>query len=126
MKTTVTVQVREEILKGLLVTVVESGWSRSWFAFSGVERDSELNILNVRVTDIQGDTPKSWTVTPATMLRGLRRLGERMGVERTEEPWHLSPWGAGRHLTDAITENGDAITADIVLQMGVFGEVLYG
>lgn len=126
MKTTVMVQVREEILKDILVTAVESGWSSSWFAFTDVERDSELNVLKVRVTDIAEDKPRSFVVTPSVMLRGLRRLGERMGADSIKEPWHLTPGGAGRHLAAAITETGDAITADVVLQMALFGEVLYG
>lgn len=113
----ITIEIKPELLKDLLVTAVEGG-SNYWAAFTDVERDEELYVTKTRLSDREADTPRVFTVTPDTLAVGLQNLATRMS-KRGES-------AAGRHLTDALTENGDAITADVVLQMALFGEIVYG
>jgi hypothetical protein len=59
------------------------------------------------------------------LLTGLEHLANRIS-QKGKHDWSLKSSAAARHFCDAIREEGDAITADIVLQMALFGEVLYG
>lgn len=119
---TITMEIKHEVLAGLLVTAVEGG-SNYWAQFESIERDSELNILKVTVVD--RDESTSNVMTPSLMLAGLEHLANRIS-EEGKHSWSLKPSSAARHFCDAIQENGDASTADVVLQMALFGEVLYG
>lgn len=122
---TITFDIPADVVRGLLLTAVESNFGSGWFQFSDIERDSEGYILKARVTDIEADKPRTFTVTPLTMAIGLQNLGKRM-VKSGPHSWSLSGQSAARHFAAAISEDGDSITADVVLQMAVFGEVLYG
>lgn len=51
-----------------------------------------------------------WTVTFPSVQQGLRLMAEN----------------SGGHFGDFMSENGDAITADVFLQYITFGEVIYG
>jgi len=106
-----------ELLNALLVTAVEGG-SDYWATFGYAERDADLNYASVRVSEEEasGDTRITATVTPESLMDGVRKLA------------HLAmtaPWAA-RRLADLTTENWDAETADAVLQLAVLGDVVYG
>jgi hypothetical protein len=118
------IEVPDRVLKDLLVTAVESGSSAYWAGFTEVSRDGNLDILFVKVAD--EDNGATYDVTPQNIGEGLQRLATRMSQETLSESWMLKQDAASRHFTDAITENGDSTTADVVLQMACFGEVLYG
>ena len=84
-----------------------------------VRRDRDLNYTSAtcRAGEDINDAVKEGTVitvTPALMRTGLERLAA------ADFP------AAKRHFTDAISENGDAITADVVLQHAMLGELVFG
>tara|TARA_R110000824_G_scaffold215627_2_gene402162 strand:+ start:451 stop:825 length:375 start_codon:yes stop_codon:yes gene_type:complete len=106
-----------ELLNDLLVTAVEGG-SDYWATFGYAERDADRNYASVRVSEVEasGDTRITATVTPESLMGGVRKLA------------HLAmtaPWAA-RRLADLTTEDWDAETADAVLQLAVLGDVVYG
>lgn len=113
----VRIDVSEQLLRDLLVTAVEGG-SDYWAEFEDVQRDAELNILSVTVWEQEASSPDntriSATITPTSMALGLERLAQ------AKFPSALT------HFRNAITEEGDAETADVVLQMAVFGDLVYG
>lgn len=113
----VRIDVSEQLLKDLLVTAVEGG-SGYWADFLNVKRDTELNIIKCLVVEQERSTedepPRRVDVTPELLALGLERLAQ------ANFPSALT------HLKNAIDETGDAETADVVLQMTVFGSVVYG
>jgi hypothetical protein len=121
--TTILVEIKREILTDLLVSALNGG-SNYWMEVQGSSmQDGQLE---ANIEDFESDAPVRYRVNANTMSLGLQRLANRMMLERTKEEWHLSPANAARVFGAAISQSGDAHTADIVLQMGVLGEVLYG
>lgn len=114
---TVKWDVPEQLLRDLLVTAVEGG-SDYWAEYRRVMRDAELNILSVHVREQeasdQGGRHQHADITPASMALGLERLAQ------------ASFPAALTHLANALKEEGDAETADVVLQMAMFGKLIYG
>jgi hypothetical protein len=109
-----------QALRDLLCTAVEGG-SNYWARFESAERTPDLDYLSVVLTADPGDgTRKRYTVRAEDLVRGLEALGTQPAPFPT----------AASHLADAIGDpdnsTGDATTADVVLQMTVFGDVVYG
>jgi len=119
-----TVQVPEQVLLDLLSTAIEGG-STYWANFSAAVRSSDGEYLSVVVTEQDSHkegSPRIIRALAATdLIVGLERLA---AVAVNDE--HDMQRMAGQHLGDALSENGDASTADVVLQMALFGEVIYG
>ena len=106
----------------LLTTAVEGG-SNYWCRFSRLKRDKGLNCLSVRVAPDDGPVrcKDGTTYVPRVVEAAELKLGlERLGAQPAPFP------AAAQHLADVLGENDDAITADVVLQMTVFGEVVFG
>ena len=120
---TITLEVPHQTLLDLLVTAVEGG-SNYWASFRSIERDSDFNILKCTVVDGYGEDSKTYVATPSTILKGIQALCDRT-VRPGKHDWSLKPEGAQRHFTDALGDH-DATTADVVLQMGLLGELVYG
>ena len=120
----VILEVPHQTLLDHLVTAVEGG-SNYWASFRDVERDSDLNILKCTVVDRENDEVKSYVATPSTILKGIQALCDRT-VRPGNHDWSLKPEGAQRILGDVLSGEGDAGTSDVVLQMGLLGEVVYG
>lgn len=112
--------VSRQMLSDLMCTVVEAG-SGYWADFDMIERTPELDYLSFRLTERDSSDegePKQMIVDEKTMLIGLQRLAD--AATRNEFP------AAHSHFEDAIQEQGDAITADVVMQMAIFGRIIYG
>lgn len=106
------VTVRRQLLVDLLTTAVEGGINY-WAAFGVATDDEAGNYASVEWREV--DAPNRFgTTTPDDLLLGLQRLSE------STIPAYV------QHLADALTGNGDAGTADVVFQMAVFGDVIYG
>lgn len=106
--------VPRNLLVGLLVSAAEGG-SNYWATISVPPGQRSSNYDRIHVKDVEADKePFEGIVTADDMVRGLQHLA------MAKFP------AAGKHLGDALSQNGDAITADVVLQMAIFGEVLYG
>lgn len=119
------IPVKRQLLRDLLVTAIEGG-STYWASFSNATRNEALDYLKVRVTESEAsrtNTPRvNRYITPEELANGLEALAR---VCADEERLTQFP-AAGKHLGDALSETGDATTADVVLQMLIFGEVIYG
>lgn len=112
-----------QTLLDLLVTAVEGG-SNYWASIKSVERDADGNYLKVKVTELEKSRDDvnrvNRYVVPEDLAQGLQRLAERID---SNHPQHFET--AGTHFADALGDH-DALTADVVLQMAVFGEIIYG
>jgi len=63
----------------------------------------------IEITD--NDEEDRWNLNQRAIVRGLDLLGSV---------------AHGRHLADFLSENDDAETADVFLQLCLFGDVVYG
>lgn len=117
------IPVPREMLRDLLCTAVEGG-SNYWADFSAAVRTEGLDYLRVKVTEQEpsrDDTPRVNRYIDADDLAiGIQRLAKAAIADDGKFP------AAGKHLGDVLSENGDATTADVVLQMTIFGELIYG
>jgi hypothetical protein len=122
----INIVVPRQLLLDLICTAVEGG-SNYWAAFGDAERATDLDYLKVRVIEHEAHeegTPRvNRFITALEMANGLERLATK-AVEHAAGRNDFS--AAGKHLGDALSESGDATTADVVLQMAIFGEVIYG
>lgn len=105
--------VRRQRLRDLLCSAVEGG-SNYWAAFTDVTRTANLDYLEVRVTEHEGSgaVPTTRVVTADDLAVGLGRAA-------------MDPRLA-RHAAAFLGDDDDAETADVILQMTVFGDVVYG
>lgn len=115
------VEVSRQTLLDLMVTAIEGG-SNYWAAFSDAERDDDLNYLKIRVIEHEagrdGHPRVNRFITPLEMAHGLETLA-RAAINDEHGAY-------GKHLGQALSQSGDAITADVVLQFALFGELVYG
>lgn len=111
------VPITRQALRDLLCTAVEGG-SNYWAMFEDAERTESLDYLGVVVVEHEahskGVPALRRRITAEDLAQGLERLAAATFP------------AAKQHLADALSENGDATTADVVLQMAVFGDVIYG
>lgn len=118
----ISIRINKQLLLDLMVTAFEGGsnyWLNDVAQASDVVRDDDLNYLSATFTFREEVTPtvKEGTVlvvTPQSMRTGL----ERMAASDSR--------GVRRHLADALGQDGDATTADVVLQFAMFGELVFG
>lgn len=114
------IPIKRQLLRDLLSTAVESGTSY-WAQVSKLKRTPDLEYLSVRFHEVEaseGEKRKVMTIKAEDLVIGLQRLSQQIGNPKFS--------AAGQHLADALSENGDAITADVVVQMTMFGELVYG
>lgn len=121
---TVHIEVSLQTLRDLLCTAVEGG-STYWARFSVAEADrtEHLDYLRVKVTELEASRADvhriNRYVSAEDLAQGIRRLAEAAAKDDGSFP------AAAMHLARALSDH-DATTADVVLQMAVFGEVIYG
>lgn len=112
-------------LTSLLVSCCESGGSTYWAEFSKPRPSgSDYDVLYVKETDDgwqkgYGGSGKPWKgdVKAEDLLIGIKRLAENTDPNFT---------GAAAHLHAFLSENDDVETADVILQMTLFGKLIYG
>ena len=111
---TISVDVTEENLKDLVITAIEGGVTGVWAKIRNYNPNA--GTVEVFEPDDSKLKPSTWhKVSPATFARGLRLAAK---AKSDEGGWVFAEW-----LKDRI---GDAIIADVILQFGVMGEVVYG
>jgi len=114
-----TAQQKAQLLKDLLCTALEGGSNYWYLIVRSNRKDGEFyhdvpfredGVLEM--TDVQDDRNDDdcFPVTEAMLVEGLARMETK----------------AKRHYLDAVRGDWDAATADVFLQMSVFGEVVYG
>jgi hypothetical protein len=117
------IPVSRQTLRDLLCSAVEGG-SNYWAEFSDSERTDDLDYIRVRVVEITShdDRPRrNRYVTAEDLATGLERLAKVAADEQRSGKFPA----AGKHFADALGDH-DATTADVVLQMTVFGDLVYG
>ena len=112
--------ISQQALRDLLCTAVEGG-STYWAGFMRPMADPVSGECYVSVTvyaAMEGDFATR-VVTADGLMRGLQALV--VAAEDTE----TFP-AAAQHLADVLQGDADAGTADVVLQLTMFGEVMFG
>ena len=104
----IAIEVSEEQLKDLVITAIEGGITSGWAHRIDAYSPS-------KGTAIVDDGEKRRTVSVHSMARGLKLCA---AAKLDEGGWAFGAWARDRI--------GDAIIADVILQFGVFGEVIYG
>lgn len=126
----VDLKIDAEFLHDIFTTALEGGigyWSEcSAYHWSkgGPDHEADLDFFHAIIEETESgeDEPPTHRIDREVILRGLSRLftGEYRGL-------HSST--AGRIMEAAITGNSgrlDASDADCLVQVGLFGEVVYG
>lgn len=113
----------QQLLKDTLTTAVEGGIGY-WLAAGTVERDEEGNAIALRnCRDAEDSSSLFDDITLDTVKRGIDEL--RMHAELAAARYNKAVIEA---LADP--ENSgvfiDADVADVIVQVGLFGEVVYG
>lgn len=113
--------VDEQFLKDVLTTAVEGGIDY-WAACSNLTRSEDLSVVQVELTPAEEpDEFEKATVTIDTVALGIQRV--------LSYGFNVSP-GNVKHIMEAIhTDDAgciDAMDADVIIQAGVLGEIVYG
>lgn len=120
---TIKLSIPPQTLRDLLCTAVEGG-SNYWASFKSLECTEDGDYIRVRVLERASHTDgprRIVEVTAEDLAIGIERLGAAAADKGNTEGFPT----AGKHFADALDDH-DAMTADVVLQMTVFGEVVYG
>lgn len=113
-----TIEIDRQRIVDTLINALEGGadyWIKSYSIGSGeddIEKELQGVLNGERTMTIQEDdrNQDSYIVTVKDIEKGLQLLAEKY-------PWHLK---------NLIDENDDAETADVILQMATFQEIVYG
>jgi hypothetical protein len=127
MKIVVELDVPEDLCQDLLTTAVEGG--SNWLTCHRVERDEDLNVVRLhKPYDVEsgedfsevGITYNGADITKETIFLGIQRiLSGQVAVNSMQYQWLLSS------VVDPENCNWDADTADLVLQAGMFNEIVF-
>lgn len=128
----VPIEVDVQRLRDLLCSAIEGG-SNYWAFFRDALKttDADWSYQSVEVCEQEShkdDGPgMRLRVSAEDLANGLKRLGE-CALSGTMKGPHgpIRFPAAGQHLANFLGENDDAETADVVLQMTVFGTLIYG
>lgn len=110
---------KEQLYKDVLTNWVETG-SGLWAAQIMRRRDADLNVLECRVQDAEDEDEPIHTVTLDTIQTGFNRI-----MKGEVKALHES---CVKHITQRYRENDadlDADDCDIIVQAGLFNEIIY-
>lgn len=106
------VTVPEETLHGLMASAVWA--SRYWASIKVLKKFNGLPAKIEITEDYDGDGPG--------LVKEVEARDLALGLQRLTAATFPS---AMKHFADACAGEGDSLTADVVLQMTVFGEIRY-
>jgi hypothetical protein len=110
----INVEVPRQLLSDLLCSAVESSCgSGYWASFPSAKRDDDLNYLSVRVLEHEAHKDGALRVNRDVDLMSMRNGLERLAAKHPK-------------MYAQVLVDHDAPAADAVLQMAVFGEIVYG
>lgn len=117
MKVETVVEIEASVINDLIVTAVEGG-SNYWALITKKSANYLTSVgdeaIWVELMTDEGEYP--CRVGVAQIEEGIRRL---VGLTKGHE------W-ARRQMDNLLNENWDAETADVILQLAVLGDVVYG
>lgn len=108
----VNIEVPDQTIVDLFITACEGGsnyWCAKVTPTVKVESDPYVDMLQ-GFTATDRETGRVIKVSPEQIQMGLARMAEQYP----------------HHFQDMVNDNHDAVTADVLLQMCVFGELIYG
>ena len=126
----------KELLKSLFVTAIEGGidyWSR----VTAYKHSIEDWFATIETDDISSDDLILLRVDESTILKGIKLFDKELERDDVQD-WNEESEHAqmARYSAALISSNGavnlfddygyDVIGADCIVQMGLFGEVIYG
>ena len=130
---TQTVEIKSERIEDLLVTALEGG-SNHWLCLSSEELKNNAEKLKgetkayrqimlgatLSVFDVEEPDHKLGDLNAITIVSALQAManGEDLKGKKND---HLKT-----HFNNFVSENDDAETADVVVQIAVLGEIVYG
>lgn len=129
MKLTIELEVPEQVLKDILTTCVENG-SSYWLSASSIERDSDLNVLKI-IEPFDAEENAKFDpdffigrfayrdIDLITIEQGLRLLAQ--GALPGRDDLRTQIYAIPRNEHDF-----DASDCDIILQLGFFGQTVFG
>jgi len=93
-------------IEDLLITAFEGGinyWAQ-------IYKTPEQPYWEAKVKDFEADKAETYQLSMEKVVEGLKVCAKKYP----------------RHFGDFIDENGDATTADVIVQCALFGEIVYG
>ncbi|MGO4302193.1 hypothetical protein [Cupriavidus sp. RAF12] len=123
MKTiTISHAVSAQFLKEVLTTAVEGGISYWAQATGPAERDSDHNVIQIELEPSEGpDEFEKKLVTAHTVAAGIEKVMSAGFSVNPQIPSDILQ-ALGANDTGYI----DAMDADVIIQAGLFGEIVYG
>lgn len=123
---TVTMHVNVPLLKALLVTAIEN--CGQWASVNKLQWGEDGMVRSCEIVEHEPSERRRYKVKQHVdvnaIITGLGGLGTAASKHYVDPK--LGFQSAGKHLADALSGDYDAVTADVVLQMGIFGEIVYG
>ena len=102
-------QLTEQELDDLLITAIEGGINY-WAEVLSYHKD-ESGWQTAKIIDHDGEFTEYHTINHDTIRLGVDRLCA------SKYEWHV---------TDLVNDNADATTADVIVQLAIFDEIVYG
>lgn len=120
-----TVRIPNQKIMDLITTAVEGGshyWARFKFPEKYKEKYKSFEQIpfkdgKIEVYDIETDELLGY-LTLETMRTGLQLMADRKDLKGKVVP--------ARHFKNLATDNEDAETADVFMQLSVMGEIVFG
>lgn len=116
MKITHTTEIEEERIDDLLTSAFEGG-SNYWYQ------------IDNQTTPFEGFAGEAWRQPGGILIKDMENEadpGKVLDAEAVERGLQLMADKFPSRWADFITENDDAETGDVFLQLCLFGEVIYG
>ena len=126
MSFTITTTLTDEKIQGILCSGMEGGigyWAQI-VRYEGDTTGAEFKHIEmplreggaVILEDAEGEEEGEWRLDRAALQRGLSLLSSLT----------LAGKLPARHLTNVMTDDYDAETGDVLIQLAVLGEIVYG
>lgn len=117
----------EETMSCLLCSAFEGG-SNYWYFIEKIVYPEGKTAADFRHSHIEVPLQGGSLEITAQEHDNKERADGRWTLDRKalEKGWQLMITDQPHHYADAVTENGDAITGDVFLQLCLFGEVIFG
>jgi hypothetical protein len=122
---TARVRIPEQKINDMIVSSVEGGsnyWARFVFPknykdnFKSYDeipmQDGEIEVIDIETDELLG------VLNKATIQTGLQLMANCRDIKDKQVP--------NRHFKNLATDNEDAETADVFMQLSIMGEIVYG
>ena len=131
--TTATLSRRDETLCDVFTTALEGGigyWSRCSLYHWSDDAGNQVRDFKAEITETDDDEDRQteWVIDRKVISQGIDRLYRYLRGLSQEGTVNQYQWQAIKDLYHAKYDDADydADTADMIVQMGLFGELVYG